>query len=162
MSARSYRSGPSSPTCHLIAESDSTSARQPSDTGMPSAGHRGSRLQVELPGTIAPLSEVAIKPDGLVCEGLITLTEATRYCPRRRGRKVHVSTIFRWALRGCRGIRLEVLDTPSGLCTSLPALQRFFDQLTADRNLPRQRPQRSSGDKRHEAVEAELQRRFGI
>jgi len=162
MSARSYSSGPSSPSRHLLAELDSTSARQPSATDTPSAGRPDPRLELDLPGTVTPVTGVAATPDGLVFEGLKTLTEVTRYCPRRRGKKVHVSTVFRWALRGCRGIRLEVVDTPSGLCTSLPALQRFFDRLTADRNLPHQRPQRSSGDKRHEAVEAELQRRFGI
>jgi hypothetical protein len=106
-----------------------------------------------------------VPPSGdLVTEGLITLTEATRYCPRRRkGRKAHFTTVFRWATRGIRGECLEVIDTPSGLCTSRPALLRFFAKLTVARNLPRQRPQPpNSQEQQHEAVEAELKRRFRI
>lgn len=66
-------------------------------------------------------------------ETLITLTEATKYVPRRRrGRKVSVSTIYRWASRaGHRGVRLETLRVAGSLCTSAEALQRFFDRLTS-------------------------------
>jgi hypothetical protein len=104
-----------------------------------------------------------ITPSGILGEGLITLTQATRYCPRRRpGRKVHTSTVYRWAIQGCRGIHLDVIDTPGGLCTSVPALQRFFDRLTAARNLPRQQPQTCCSDEQHVAIEAELKRRFNI
>ena len=104
-------------------------------------------------------------PSGdLLSEGLITLAEAARHCPRRRqGRKVHITTISRWGRFGIRGVYLEVLDTPSGLCTSLPALRRFFAKLTAARRLPSQRPQPQFGqEKQHEAVESELKRRFRI
>ena len=49
---------------------------------------------------------------------------------RRRGRKLHKSTAFRWANPGVRGIRLEVLRIGGTLCTTVPALQRFFERLT--------------------------------
>jgi len=99
----------------------------------------------------------------LVAEGLITFSKAARLCPcRRRGRNVHTSTLYRWATRGIRGVHLEVLDTPSGLCTSEPAIKRFFAKLTVARNLPSQRPQPPRDEKQHEAIEAELNRRFGI
>lgn len=99
----------------------------------------------------------------LVSEGLITLSEAARYCPRRRqGRKTHVTTIGHWVRHGSRGVYLEAIDTPSGLATSLPAIKRFFSKLTAARNLPRQQPEQPHSEERHEAVEAELARRFRI
>jgi len=98
----------------------------------------------------------------LVAAGLLTFPKAARRGPRRRGRNVHTSTLYRWATKGIRNIRLEVLDTPSGLCTSEPAIKRFFSRLTAARNLPRQRPQPPRDEKQHEAIEAELNRRFGI
>jgi hypothetical protein len=99
----------------------------------------------------------------LLFEGLITFSEATRFCPRRRkGRKVHASTIYRWAIHGCGGIYLEAVKTPSGLCTSIQAIQRFLNRLTMASKLPRQQPTQPQNDSNHEAVELELQKRFGI
>ena len=50
---------------------------------------------------------------------------------RRRGAKLHVSTVFRWAQRGVRGVRLETLSIGAGQrCTSVEALQRFFDAIS--------------------------------
>jgi hypothetical protein len=37
----------------------------------------------------------------------------------------------RWSTKGLRGIRLETIRVGSTTCTSLEALQRFFDGLTA-------------------------------
>jgi hypothetical protein len=54
---------------------------------------------------------------------------------RRRGRKCHVSTLYRWATAGCRGVRLEVLACGHTLCTSREALQMFFEELTKRRGL---------------------------
>lgn len=51
--------------------------------------------------------------------------------PRRRGKtgRLHPSTVWRWALKGVRGVRLEVVRVGGTLCTSTQALQRFFDRL---------------------------------
>jgi hypothetical protein len=99
----------------------------------------------------------------LFSEELITLGAATKFCPRRRaGRKVHSSTLHRWATRGSGGVFLEVLATPGGLCTSKPAIDRFFMRLTAARNLPGRPSQSCINPGHHEAVEAELARRFKI
>ena len=66
-------------------------------------------------------------------EELITLSEAAKFVPRRRrGRKVSTSTIYRWASKsGLRGVRLSTIRAGGALCTSVEALQRFFDALTA-------------------------------
>ncbi|TAJ16610.1 MAG: DUF1580 domain-containing protein [Planctomycetota bacterium] len=69
----------------------------------------------------------------LSSERLLSLTEAARRLPcRRAGRPTHPSTLRRWAVRGLRGVQLETLAVGGSLCTSLEALQRFFERLGAD------------------------------
>jgi hypothetical protein len=41
-------------------------------------------------------------------ESLIPLSEVPKLLPTRRGKKVHISTVFRWIRSGARG---KVLDT---------------------------------------------------
>jgi hypothetical protein len=50
--------------------------------------------------------------------------------PRRKGSRLHQSTVFRWALHGLRGVRLEVIRFGGQMCTSEPALKRFFAALS--------------------------------
>ena len=64
-------------------------------------------------------------------EQVLTLSEATRHVPVRRGKKTHASTIWRWAKAGLRGVRLETIQVGGSRCTSVEALQRFFERLTA-------------------------------
>ena len=64
-------------------------------------------------------------------EQKITLAQAAARLPRRRrGRRTHVSTLYRWTQTGCRGVRLEYVQIGATRCTSIEALQRFFDRLT--------------------------------
>jgi hypothetical protein len=64
-------------------------------------------------------------------ETLLTFSQAADELPRRRrGRKVHTSTLHRWATSGCGGVVLETLRTPGGRLTSREALQRFFERLS--------------------------------
>ncbi|AMV40449.1 DUF1580 domain-containing protein [Planctomyces sp. SH-PL62] len=66
------------------------------------------------------------------CESVVTLAQAAEELPRRRrGRKTHVSTIYRWATAGCRGVVLESIQIGATRCTSREALQRFFERLSA-------------------------------
>lgn len=65
-------------------------------------------------------------------ETVLSLAHATNHIPRRRaGRKTHVSTLFRWTTAGCRGIVLESIQVGGTRCTSLEALQRFFERLSS-------------------------------
>jgi hypothetical protein len=65
-------------------------------------------------------------------ESLLTLAQAADGLPRRRrGRKSHVATLYRWATVGCRGIRLETIQVGATRCTSREALQRFFERLSS-------------------------------
>jgi hypothetical protein len=64
-------------------------------------------------------------------ETILTLSQAADELPRRRrGRKGHPSTLYRWIATGCRGVRLESIQIGGTCCTSLEALQRFFEALT--------------------------------
>src|SRR3954453_5643365 len=77
-----------------------------------------------------------------VGETIITLAQAANELPRRRrGRKTHVSTLYRWATSGCRGVTLETIQIGATRCTSREALQRFFERLsTPERGQASERP----------------------
>ena len=64
-------------------------------------------------------------------EAVLTLAQAASELPRRRrGRKTHVSTLYRWTVSGCRGIILESIQIGATRATSREALQRFFECLS--------------------------------
>src|SRR3954447_15412589 len=65
-------------------------------------------------------------------ETVVSLAQAADDLPRRRrGKKTHVSTLYRWATVGCRGVVLETIQIGATRCTSRKALQRFFERLSA-------------------------------
>ena len=64
----------------------------------------------------------------LTAETPITLAEAARTLP---GGPVHVSTIHRWRLKGCRGVRLASFLRGGVRHTTREAIERFFDAVTA-------------------------------
>lgn len=67
-------------------------------------------------------------------ETLISLADAAEELPRRRrGRKVHISCLYRWSTVGCRGVVLETIQIGATRCTSREALQRFFERLSESR-----------------------------
>ncbi len=93
-------------------------------------------------------------------ENLIALADVPPHLPDRRGgRRPHVSCIYRWAQRGCKGIRLETIQVGGTSCTSIQALQRFFDRLTAARS-GEPVPARTSRQRQraHDTADAELDR----
>ena len=93
----------------------------------------------------------------------LTLAQAAGFCPRRRmGKKPHVSTLYRWATRGAKGVFLETFQSPGGLCTNKSSLRKFFEELTVARGISKQKPRPVHDDRHHEAVELELKRRFGV
>jgi hypothetical protein len=76
-------------------------------------------------------------PINFATEQVLTFRAATEFLPRRRrGRRVNVATLYRWSLRGCRGVRLETMQIGGTRCTSVEALQRFFEALTPQIELP--------------------------
>jgi hypothetical protein len=64
-------------------------------------------------------------------ETLLSLADAARSLPRRRrGRKTHVSCLYRWTTIGCRGVVLESIQVGGTRCTSKESLTRFFERLS--------------------------------
>jgi hypothetical protein len=68
----------------------------------------------------------------LKTERVLSFAEACRHLPRRRAsRPAHPGTLYRWAAKGLRGVHLETIQVGGTQCTSLEALQRFFERLEA-------------------------------
>jgi len=88
-------------------------------------------------------------------EEVVSLTEAARskYLPRRReGKRPHVATLFRWASRGVRGVVLETIQCGGTRCTSVEALQRFFERCSDPDTIT---PIRSTRTREREILKAE-------
>ena len=64
-------------------------------------------------------------------ETILSLSEAAASLPRLNGKRPHVSTLWRWCRKGCRGHFLEYLRVGSKIATSAEALNRFFSELAA-------------------------------
>jgi len=65
-------------------------------------------------------------------EKLISLRSAAQLLPeRRRGKKPHISCLYRWTTTGCRGVILESVMVGGTRCTSREALARFIARLSA-------------------------------
>jgi hypothetical protein len=96
----------------------------------------------------------------ITLEETFSLTEATKRLPcRRKGVKPNVATLYRWAQIGCRGVRLETICIGATRCTSMDALQRFFDALTAQaehRSAPQAPRMTAARRKEIEAAERRL------
>ena len=91
----------------------------------------------------------------LTSEHLLTLSAAAKLLPkRRRGKRPHASTMYRWTDAGCNGIVLETIQIGGTRCTSRETLARFFHRLTARR----ERCAVTVSEASHAAADAELAR----
>jgi hypothetical protein len=91
-------------------------------------------------------------------EPLIPLRDVPHqpFIPRRRkGSKLNVATVWRWAQRGLNGHRLETLRCGGVTCTSRAALLDFFRRITGAQREPFSP---AKNQRRQERVEAELQK----
>ncbi len=73
---------------------------------------------------------------------------------------MHLSTAYRHALEGVRGVKLEVVRVGGKLYTSRAAIQRFLDRLTATSRPPTGRPA-PIPTRRASAMGARADRLFG-
>jgi hypothetical protein len=64
-------------------------------------------------------------------ETMLSLAEASKVLPTFRGGRVHVSTLWRWCRKGCKGVRLEYGRLGARIVTSEEALGRFMRALAA-------------------------------
>jgi hypothetical protein len=92
----------------------------------------------------------------LKTEDCILLSRAGPVVPGRPS----VPTLFRWALKGCRGIKLETIMVGGRRFTSTQAIQRFVNRLSQD-NTQGDGPESESQKKRQARVD-ELLDRFGM
>ena len=75
----------------------------------------------------------------------IPLSEVPERLPfRRRGKRVHKSTVWRWASRGVRGHKLKTWRVGGTTCTTQAAIDEFIS-LTSERT-PSPRRCRRLGD----------------
>lgn len=70
---------------------------------------------------------------GALAPNLISLREVALVLPRRHEKKVHYSTVYRWATKGARGKVLESQLVGGVRYTTLEALRRF---LASDEDSP--------------------------
>jgi Protein of unknown function (DUF1580) len=64
----------------------------------------------------------------MIDEKLLPLVDAVQAAT---GRRPHLSTVLRWCQRGCHGIRLESRMLGGRRLTSLDAVNRYVDAVTA-------------------------------
>lgn len=63
-------------------------------------------------------------------EGLLPIREVPKYLANIGGRRVHVSTVYRWLTAGTDGRRLEAIKLGGQTFTSKPALARFAEAVS--------------------------------
>jgi hypothetical protein len=76
-------------------------------------------------------------PINIHAESVVTFHDLVkRILPANGGKRVHIGTPHRWRTQGLRGVRLEAIKVGGRWCTSLQALERFFDVLSRGAGLP--------------------------
>jgi hypothetical protein len=65
----------------------------------------------------------------LSSEQILTLTEAAKRIAPIGGKSPHPSTLWRWGLKGVRGVKLEILRIGGRIVTSMEAVERFSERL---------------------------------
>lgn len=92
-------------------------------------------------------------------EDIFPLTEAPKRIPTLAGRRVHRATVFRWALQGLGGTRLDSFKRGGQRWTSKEALAKFFAELSRSRGSPASPPV-SRPDKPNHRSPTEVDRRI--
>lgn len=70
-------------------------------------------------------------------ENLVPLRDVPRCLPPRpSGKRLHISAVYRWTLRGVKGIRLETVKIGGTTYTSREAIQRFSERLSGADSVP--------------------------
>lgn len=78
----------------------------------------------------------------------LTLAEAANHFPRRNGKKVHVKTLLRRIVNGCRGVHLRAFKDGNTWFTTVAWIREFQETCTA-RSI---RSARRSDEERMEAA----------
>lgn len=70
----------------------------------------------------------------------LSLPDAAEYLGKFTGQKPHVSTLWRWCLKGCKGVRLDSLCIGGKRFVTATAIERFIEASTASRATPPEQP----------------------
>jgi hypothetical protein len=60
----------------------------------------------------------------------MALTDAATYLGRITGQKPHVSTLWRWCLKGCKGVKLDSICLGGKRLVTAAAIDQFIDAST--------------------------------
>jgi hypothetical protein len=73
----------------------------------------------------------------------LSLPDAAAYLGRMTGQKPHVSTLWRWCLKGCKGVTLQSVCIGGKRFVTVAAIEVFVESLSAARAVPnhKQTPQ---------------------
>lgn len=67
----------------------------------------------------------------LANETLLLLRDVPRHLPfRPNGKRLNISAVYRWTMRGVRGVVLETVKVGGSTYTSREAIQRFSERLS--------------------------------
>jgi Protein of unknown function (DUF1580) len=80
------------------------------------------------------VTRTGTQPIDLTLEQPLPLSDVPKldWIPLRRGgRRLHVATVHRWCTRGIRGVKLAFVQLGGTRVTTIEALLRFFNALTA-------------------------------
>ena len=66
----------------------------------------------------------------------MSLSSAARHLGNLTGRSPHVSTLWRWCLKGCRGVRLESICIGGKRFVTASAIRRFIEESTTRQTPP--------------------------
>ena len=83
---------------------------------------------------------------------LIPLRNTPSYVQKFTGRRVHLSTVFRWRLRGIAGVTLETISIGGQTYTTVEAILAFFKESTAAKR--RRQPRASEAEKSRNCAKA--------
>jgi hypothetical protein len=64
----------------------------------------------------------------------MSLPDAAAYLGRITGQKPHVSTLWRWCLKGCKGVKLESICLGGKRLVTAAAIDQFIDASTRRRS----------------------------
>lgn len=100
----------------------------------------------------------------LAGETLVPFSELPDQLPKRNGRKISTPTIYRWKQVGLSGVKLEVAYIAGIAHTSLEAIDRFNERVTAAKLGPSTIPLKSTStskqvERAHERAVKKLAKR---
>ena len=91
----------------------------------------------------------------------IPINEVPRRLPRRGGKKVHISTVWRWVNRGVRGVKLESLTIGGRRYVRPEALEVFLEALNRPQTAAPQPQQPTQRRREAERAAREVARILG-